>query len=74
MSTTTEEWQAYLRDLDAAIASGALTVSHNGKSVTYASEESLKARRRWVLAQLGQSGARRPRFRQFRFVGSRGRQ
>jgi len=53
MSFTAE----HLAALEAALASGELTVSYEGKSVTYQSFKDLEARLNYVRAQLRGSGA-----------------
>ncbi|MBL0918035.1 MAG: hypothetical protein IBJ14_04990 [Hydrogenophaga sp.] len=54
MSFTTADLQA----IDAAIASGELTVSHNGRTVTYRSMDDLMKARATIVAELAgaQSG------------------
>lgn len=51
--------QAQLDALDDAIASGALSVSHNGKTVTYRSLEEMREVRAILVAQLTPAASRR---------------
>jgi hypothetical protein len=49
--------QDYLDELDKVIASGELTVSYQGRSVTYGNFEDLVKRRDFVARQLGAGGS-----------------
>lgn len=65
--------QSDLDAIDAAIASGELTVSHNGRTVTYRSMDDLiKARDRIGNAIAGQSGSRRGVTYRYTFSTGRG--
>lgn len=74
MALSTQVLQDELDALELAIASGVTTVTHNGKTATYDNLAGLQARARWLRGRIGGAGARRTRFRQFRFPNDRGRQ
>lgn len=65
--------QQDLDAINAAIASGELTVSHNGRTVTYRSmADLLKARDLIVNELAAQAGSRRGSSYRFHFTTSRG--
>jgi hypothetical protein len=65
--------QSDLDAIDAAIASGELTVSHNGRTVTYRSMDDLfKARDRIAAAIASQAGSRRGVTYRYTFTTGRG--
>lgn len=70
MAFTTDDLDA----INAAIASGELTVSHNGRTVTYRSVGDLMRARQAILAELAaaQPGATAGGPRRFTFVTLRG--
>ncbi|WP_421885167.1 phage head-tail joining protein [Methylibium sp.] len=65
--------QANLDAVDAAIASGELTVSHNGRTVTYRSMADLKAARAMIVEDLAaQAAPNAARTYRFQFLTGRG--
>lgn len=70
MAFTTDDLAA----IDAAIASGELTVSHNGRTVTYRSMSDLLRARQTIQAEIAaaQSGVGAGGPRRFTFVTHRG--
>ncbi len=69
MLTSMAYTQSQLDAIKTAIASGTLTVTHNGRSITYRSTQDLLAVKREIESELNASSTTRmkPRYQQARF-------